>query len=154
MTDGLEWNVKVTTKEIPHIIDKFQKTFESYWNNAEFELYDESQVERLEKSLTNNGLGKATLEIVNFFDLKPYHYQSEILEKLKDFMIRSYFIGKTLHADLPVNIKEYKSHDFNMKRNVRAGSDLKYETKEGQQKLIKFVSKQKGTSKTITVEVK
>lgn len=83
LTDGLEWNVKVTTKEIPHIIDKFQKTFESYWNNAEFELYDESQVERLEKSLTNNGLGKATLEIVNFFDLKPYHYQSEILEKLK-----------------------------------------------------------------------
>lgn len=88
-------------------------------------------------------LGKYIIE-----NKTPY----QILEKLKDFMIRSYFIGKTLHADLPVNIKEYKSHDFNMKRNVRAGSDLKYETKEGQQKLIKFVSKQKGTSKTITVE--
>lgn len=83
LTDGLEWNVKVTTKEIPHIIDKFQKTFESYWNNAEFELYDESKLELLDNALQNNKLGKATLEIVRFFDLKPYHYQSEILEKLK-----------------------------------------------------------------------
>lgn len=83
LTDGLEWNVKVTTKEIPHIIDKFQKTFESYWNNAEFELYDESKLQLLDDALQNNKLGKATLEVVRFFDLKPYHYQSEILEKLK-----------------------------------------------------------------------
>lgn len=83
LTDGLEWNVKVTTKEIPHIIDKFQKTFESYWNNAEFELYDESKLQLLDDALQNNKMGKPTLEVVSFFDLKPYHYQSEILEKLK-----------------------------------------------------------------------
>ncbi|AYO58858.1 hypothetical protein CO230_04165 [Chryseobacterium sp. 6424] len=82
LTDGLEWNVKVTTKEIPHIIDKFQKTFESYWNNAEFELYDESKLKLLDDALQNNKMGKATLEAVRFFDLKPYHYQSEIIEKL------------------------------------------------------------------------
>ncbi|RYM32883.1 DUF3427 domain-containing protein [Brumimicrobium glaciale] len=83
LTDGLEWNVKVTTKEIPHIIDKFQKTFDSYWNNSEFELYDSSKLEDLDKTLQQNKFGKSTQEIVNFFDLKPYHYQSEILEKLK-----------------------------------------------------------------------
>lgn len=83
LTDGLEWNVKVTTKEIPHIIDKFQKTFESYWNDAEFELYDSSKFEDLGKTLLQSKFGKSTQEIVNFFDLKPYHYQSEILEKLK-----------------------------------------------------------------------
>lgn len=83
LTDGLEWNVKVTTKEIPHIIDKFQKTFESYWNNPEFELYDSSKFEDLGKALLQSKIGKSTQEIVNFFDLKPYHYQSEILEKLK-----------------------------------------------------------------------
>ena len=83
LTDGLEWNVKVTTKEIPHIIDKFQKTFESYWNNPEFELYDSSKFEDLGKALLQSRIGKSTQEIVNFFDLKPYHYQSEILEKLK-----------------------------------------------------------------------
>ena len=83
LTDGLEWNVKVTTKEIPHIIDKFKKTFESYWNDAEFELYDASKFDDLGKSLLQSKFGKSTQEIVNFFDLKPYHYQSEILEKLK-----------------------------------------------------------------------
>lgn len=83
LTDGLEWNVKVTTKEIPHIIDKFKKTFESYWNNPEFELYDSSKFEDLGKTLLQSKFGKSTQEIVNFFDLKPYHYQSEILEKLK-----------------------------------------------------------------------
>lgn len=83
LTDGLEWNVKVTTKEIPHIIDKFQKTYESYWNDSEFEKYDESKHEKLSKSLSYNRIGKATQEIIQFFDLKPYHFQSEILEKLK-----------------------------------------------------------------------
>src|SRR5690625_4252193 len=83
LTDGLEWNVKVTTKEIPHIIDKFQKTFESYWNDPEFELYDSSRFEELGKTLMQSKYGKPTQEIVNFFDLKPYHYQAEILEKLK-----------------------------------------------------------------------
>lgn len=83
LTDGLEWNVKVTTKEIPHIIDKFQKTFESYWNNPEFELYDSTKFEILDKTLLYSKIGKSTNEIVNFFDLKPYHYQSEILEKLQ-----------------------------------------------------------------------
>lgn len=83
LTDGLEWNVKITTKEIPHIIDKFQKTFESYWNDPEFELYNSSRFEDLGKTLLQSKFGKSTQEIVNFFDLKPYHYQSEILEKLK-----------------------------------------------------------------------
>src|SRR5690554_8230632 len=58
LTDGLEWNVKVTTKEIPHIIDKFQKTFDSYWNNSEFELYNSSKLEDLDKTLQQNKFGK------------------------------------------------------------------------------------------------
>src|SRR3990170_2025716 len=29
LTSGLEWNLKITTKEIGHIIDKFTKTFET-----------------------------------------------------------------------------------------------------------------------------
>jgi HKD family nuclease len=34
LTDGLEWNLKITTKEVGHIIDKFKKTFEAYWQNS------------------------------------------------------------------------------------------------------------------------
>jgi len=40
LTNGLEWNLKVTSKEIGHIIDKFQKTFETYWQDKEFEIFD------------------------------------------------------------------------------------------------------------------
>ncbi|RZK48543.1 MAG: DUF3427 domain-containing protein [Pedobacter sp.] len=90
LTDGLEWNVKVTTKEIPHIIDKFKKTFESYWASSEFETYYEGQFERLTFELQKGSIGShrlfsgsQKLGIENYFDLKPYHYQLEILEKLK-----------------------------------------------------------------------
>lgn len=83
LTDGLEWNLKITTKEVSHIIDKFQKTFDSYWANNEFELYDSSQhSEKLSKSLEAGK--KITGLNLNFsyFDLSPFNYQGEILEKL------------------------------------------------------------------------
>ncbi len=83
LTDGLEWNVKVTTKEIPHIINKFRKTFESYWSSSEFESYQSGQVEQLSNALNQNKLSKTSTAFTQFFDLKPYHYQLEILEKLK-----------------------------------------------------------------------
>ncbi|WP_417363100.1 DUF3427 domain-containing protein [Galbibacter sp.] len=83
LTDGLEWNLKVTTKEIPHIIDKFQKTFNTYWETPEFEVYDDSRhFKDLHKALTRNKIGKSSDGLATFFDLKPYHYQLEILEKL------------------------------------------------------------------------
>jgi superfamily II DNA or RNA helicase len=85
LTDGLEWNVKVTIKEIPHVIGKFQKVFESYWQSSDFEIFKESEhKEKLVKSLN---VGKiSTNEISNataFFDIKPFPYQNEILEKLE-----------------------------------------------------------------------
>ncbi len=87
LTDGLEWNVKITTKEIPHIIDKFQKTFESYWSSKEFIPYnpnDDKIVQQLSNSLLQNRFGRQTeATLTRFFDLEPYHYQEEILEKLK-----------------------------------------------------------------------
>ena len=45
ISSGLEWNVKVTRKDLPETIDKIAATFESYWNSNEFELYDERQKE-------------------------------------------------------------------------------------------------------------
>ncbi|WP_319559690.1 phospholipase D-like domain-containing protein [Marispirochaeta sp.] len=53
-TNGLEWNLKVTTQEIPHIINKFKSTFETYWASPDFEPYhvdDETHRERLKKAL-------------------------------------------------------------------------------------------------------
>jgi len=84
LTDGLEWNIKVTTKEVGHIIDKFQKTFDSYWQNSDFELFDDTQhAEKLQTAL-NQGKNRTTTALnSNFFDIKPYPFQHEILEKLE-----------------------------------------------------------------------
>jgi len=35
LTNGLEWNIKVTTNEVKHIIEKFQKTFATYWQDQD-----------------------------------------------------------------------------------------------------------------------
>lgn len=84
LTDGLEWNLKITTNEVSHIIDKFQKTFDTYWQNDEFELFDESiHAIKLTEALKQGKIAKTYLNSAVYFDLKPYPYQSEILEKLE-----------------------------------------------------------------------
>lgn len=84
LTDGLEWNLKITTKEVGHIIDKFQKTFEAYWQNNEFELFDAKiHSEKLIESLRSGKLPHQSFINLAFFDLNPYPYQKEILENLE-----------------------------------------------------------------------
>lgn len=84
LTDGLEWNLKITTKEVSHIIDKFKKTFEAYWQNQEFELYDKSiHCEKLVDALKQGKFSKEYTFTTANFDIKPFHYQSEVLEKLE-----------------------------------------------------------------------
>ncbi|PDS26732.1 DUF3427 domain-containing protein [Flavobacterium branchiophilum] len=84
LTDGLEWNLKITTKEVGHIIDKFKKTFEAYWQNSEFELYDNTiHAVKLVEALKQGKTSKEYTFATSYFDIKPFHYQSEILEKLE-----------------------------------------------------------------------
>lgn len=84
LTDGLEWNLKITTKEVGHIIDKFKKTFEAYWQNSDFELYDKnSHSVKLVDALKKGKFSKENTFVRSYFDLKPFPYQSEILEKLE-----------------------------------------------------------------------
>jgi len=85
LTDGLEWNLKITTHEISHIIQKFKKTFEAYWDSDDFELYVDDVVnsEKLIQSLGNAKGFKKSENFKFFFEIKPYPFQSEILEKLE-----------------------------------------------------------------------
>lgn len=84
LTDGLEWNLKITTKEVSHIISKFQNTFDSYWESDEFETFDESiHQEKLVKSLKQGKTGPTSSSNRAFFDIHPFPFQLEILEKQK-----------------------------------------------------------------------
>ena len=83
MTNGLEWNLKVTTKEVGHIIDKFQKTFETYWQDKEFESFEkEHHSEKLRIALKKERITEKS-NAMAYFNLKPFHFQEEILEKLE-----------------------------------------------------------------------
>ncbi|MDX2245853.1 MAG: DUF3427 domain-containing protein [Bacteroidia bacterium] len=82
LTNGLEWNLKVTTKEVGHIIGKFQKTFDTYWEDKEFEPFNpEIHVEKLRVALKKEK-GFTKNDPSSFFDIRPFPFQKEILENL------------------------------------------------------------------------
>jgi len=121
LTDGLEWNLKVTTKEVAHIIDKFKKTFEAYWQNADFELYDKNiHSEKLVEALKQGKFSKENAFTTAYFDIKPYPYQKEILEKLdvermvhnryKNLLVAATGTGKTV-----ISAFDYKDFRTNNK---------------------------------------
>lgn len=80
-TDGLEWNIRVTNVENPHIIKTAMATFDRYWNSSNFEdfriggiekFYREADKERQHKGLQTNIFAKYTI----------LPHQKEILDKL------------------------------------------------------------------------
>ena len=83
ISSGLEWNVKVTKKDLPETIDKIEATFESYWNSGEFEYYDEGQQERLSRALKAEKYFDSNNAETYTVDVQPYSYQQEILDKLE-----------------------------------------------------------------------
>lgn len=82
ISSGLEWNVKVTAKDLPETIKKIGATFESYWNAGEFETYTGEQRLRLERALKAEKYQGNLGDQPYIFDITPYPYQQEILDKL------------------------------------------------------------------------
>ncbi|MBU2877437.1 DUF3427 domain-containing protein [Aliiglaciecola lipolytica] len=85
LTNGLEWNLKITSQEIPHIIEKSLSTFETYWESQDFEYFDGNtqSKERLNIAL-QTARGSFDDNVPSFyFDIKPHSHQKSILEKLK-----------------------------------------------------------------------
>ena len=82
MSSGLEWNVKVTAKDLPTTLDKITATFDSYWNAPEFETYQEGEHERLLRALRAERNRGEDHPRDMLFNIRPYSYQQEILDKL------------------------------------------------------------------------
>ena len=92
ISSGLEWNVKVTKRDLPETIDKIAATFESYWNSTEFEYYSEDQKERLAKALKAEKYHDSNNPELYTMDIAPYSYQQEILDKLNaEREVRGYY---------------------------------------------------------------
>jgi superfamily II DNA or RNA helicase len=82
LTEGLEWNVKISEYEAPHLWEKVCATFETYWNDQEFASYSAESREHLRIALREERHGEDDRPTF-FFDIKPYTYQEVILEKVQ-----------------------------------------------------------------------
>lgn len=83
MTSGCEWNIKATAQDLPDTVKKISATFESYWNSDEFEYYKEEQHDKLRDAILDERGGTGGEGVAYFFDVAPYPYQKEILEKVQ-----------------------------------------------------------------------
>jgi len=82
LTDGLEWNVKISQYESPHLWEKLGATFETYWNDAEFIRFTGEQRERLRLAIREERASAYNVGTIFQFDVQPYSYQQEILDRL------------------------------------------------------------------------
>lgn len=112
LIDGVEWNVRLSTVGSPALIDKFRTTFDSYWENREFEPYrpDEDGT-RLRSALEIAG-GQRSRESITLsgLEVRPLPHQAEILEELdaertlhdrhRNLVVAATGTGKTVVAAL------------------------------------------------------
>jgi HKD family nuclease len=113
LEDGIEWTVKLSEVEAPHIVDRFRAAFDSLWCDEEFEAFrpdDEECCRRVKLSLEHarREPGQADAGSPVFFDLHPHPYQQATLDRLETERIdRGFFrnlvvaptgTGKTLVA--------------------------------------------------------
>jgi superfamily II DNA or RNA helicase len=106
LSEGTEWNLKISEYNSKSIIEKYCMTFETYWHIDEFrEFCAESRAdcERLRGALRDERHQSSNMV---FFDAKPYGYQQEILDRLeierkvhgsfKNLLVAATGTGKTI----------------------------------------------------------
>ncbi|WP_197550808.1 DUF3427 domain-containing protein [Trueperella pecoris] len=113
MTDGVEWNVRVSQVATPHVMSKFAANFDSYWSSPDFEPYDPpNDAERLEAALAGaRGLSgpSVTTSTVTALAVRPYPHQQLMLDDLEaereggrhaNLLVAATGTGKTVVAAL------------------------------------------------------
>lgn len=112
--DGLEWNVRLSSVDAPHVIDRVRMTFESHWASEHFERYDpEVNGEELARALREHdrrSLGEATTISFANLDVRPYPHQQRMLDALaiererhdrhRNLVVAATGTGKTVVAAL------------------------------------------------------
>ncbi len=82
LTEGLEWTVKVSQYESSHLWDRVVATFETYWQDREFEPYHQAERPRLKQALEEERSVDSSGPEPFPFELRPWAFQQEILDRL------------------------------------------------------------------------
>ncbi len=114
LLDGVEWNVRLSAVATPSLIEKFQATFDSYWNDQTFESYDpDNDADRLDDALAEASWRKTHERVtlsLSGLEVRPYPHQTEMLERLdvervvhgrhRNLLVAATGTGKTVIAAL------------------------------------------------------
>ena len=83
--DGVEWNVRLSSVDQPHLIDTFAATFDEYWDDPAFEEYDPAR----DRDRLRQALGRRTRRArwtcpsrSPTLEVRPCGYQAEVLDEL------------------------------------------------------------------------
>lgn len=125
LLDGLEWNVRLSSVGTPTLLQKFEVTFDSYWEQRAFQSYDpERDGEKLDAALERNGGRRTAVPgAATGLEVQPFLHQEEMLEELEaerlkgfnhNLLVAATGTGKTVIAAL-----DYK------RLSEAAGRDLK-----------------------------
>jgi superfamily II DNA or RNA helicase len=114
MTQGLEWTVKVTAQDMPHILERFVADFSAYWENPEFEPFAVEQDFNRFRSAINSykqrGLGGPQF----FAEITPRPFQERILEALaaarQNGFMRNLVVAATGTGKTVVSALDYKRY--------------------------------------------
>ncbi len=123
MNDGMEWNVKLTSRDVPGIIDSIFHLYDQYWNSGDFKPYNPNRdKEELEKALKSKTKEERD-SIITLFDLKPYPFQNQVLEQLqaereirkqyRNLVVSATGTGKTMIAAF-----DYRNYSNGKKPNL------------------------------------
>ncbi|MGW1620932.1 DUF3427 domain-containing protein [Streptomyces sp. NPDC002172] len=125
LLDGLEWNVRLSSVATPTVLNKFEATFDAYWNDVAFEAYDpDADGDRLDQALTQASGTSPTADLkisLSGLEVRPYPHQQDMLERLRiereirgrhrNLLVAATGTGKTVMAAL-----DYR----NLRRNLAA----------------------------------
>ena len=112
--DGLEWNVRLSSIDAAHVIDRVRMTFESHWASEHFEAYDPDvngeEFEQALRELDRRSLGETSTISFAHLDVRPYPHQQRMLDALmiererhdrhRNLVVAATGTGKTVVAAL------------------------------------------------------
>ena len=92
LTDGLEWNVRISNPITPGLIRQFEGLFESYWKSVDFTLYTASDKEKQEldtvlakADITGRKSKGLEYDIdSSLLDVHPFPHQARMLEEMQN----------------------------------------------------------------------
>jgi superfamily II DNA or RNA helicase/HKD family nuclease len=130
LVDGLEWNVRLSAISTPHLLEKFRATFDTYWENREFEPYrpgDDGDKLREALEIASGKKQRDPLAVtLSGLEVTAKAYQAELLEQLdaervlhdrhRNLIVAATGTGKTVIAALDYRrlVREVNGRDLTL----------------------------------------